>query len=185
MTAPRRDGGGSSFGMWIRRQPDLDSLKYSLSVQDIDWTFHRFAQDGERGDSIMLVESKTYMKEWNYAQRDTLRMLDQGLRKATMRNGKRIQITVPDPMRPGHVRKFRYFGLHLLQFSKNNPDDSNMKWDHGDIDKAALLEILKFERDPDSIGKMLDRRYHHRLSKKESAKRLQSDLFDDKKPNDE
>ena len=100
MTLIRRDGQGTPFGDWLREQPGLDSSEFQLSITDTDFWSHRFSvKDGNRPvarriDHIMMVEIKTHRKDIDFAQRDTLSVIDQLLRRGTIQNGRRRPIKI-------------------------------------------------------------------------------------------
>jgi hypothetical protein len=174
MTIIRRDGLDSPFNAWIRRQPQLDSREYQIAVTDADLWVHRYSSRNERGrhdatdirqvqDHIMLVEVKSFHKKVSFAQRDTLDLIDAILRKATVINGKRRPIMIPDSRRPGASRQVRWLGKHVLELENDSPDNSTtIYWDgKGLLNEQQLIEILRFDRDPDYPSNRLDTRRHH------------------------
>lgn len=172
MTIVRRDGQGTPFGDWLRAQPGLDSNEFQLSVTDTDFWSHRFSvKDGHRPvarriDHIMMVEIKTFHRDLDFAQRDTLSVIDQLLRRGTIQNGRRRPIKIPEtrPGRPGCFRQVRCFGVHTLVMSGSRPDESDtVIWDGKfEVSEVELVEILRFDRDPDAPKRYLDTRRHHR-----------------------
>jgi len=167
MTAQRRDGAGEPFGEWIRAHPALDSIRERLSVTDSDYWIHQYRAHRDRVgrraiDSVMLVEVKAFSKEIGYAQRDTLHLVSQLLRIASVRpDGRRRTIRL-NGTRTGERRVVRCFGVHCLQMTSDRPDTSNlMLWDGKVIDCETLVEVLRFDRDPDSPRMILSLRRHH------------------------
>lgn len=178
MTTIRRDGNESPFSAWVREHPELDSICNRLSVTDSDLWCHRFSERNERRrqasadirdalDSVMLVEVKTFSADESYAQRDTLTVVDALLRMACSdKNGKRISVTIRDGrLRNRTDRRIRCFGVHLLQLSNDRPDNSErILWDRRHfLREEHLVELLRFERDPDSPMRKLDTRRHHKI----------------------
>src|SRR5690606_21636994 len=154
MTTRRRDGNDTPLSDWIRSHPELDSIKERLCVTDSDYWIHQYRAHRDRSpsrmvDNIMLVEAKEHMKEVEFAQRDTLFLVDQLLRRASVVNGRRRHVTLRS-IRPGEMRRVRCFGVHTLRLSNNRPDNSDViLWDHHRIDEQTLVELLRFFRDPD------------------------------------
>jgi hypothetical protein len=180
VTAPRRDGNESPFSAWVREHPELESKGNKLSVTDSDLWCHRFSLRDERRrteaadirdalDSIMLVEVKTFMADQSYAQRDTLTVIDALMRLAcTNKNGKRKSVTIKDGrLQNRSMRRVRCFGVHLLELSSDRPDDSDqILWDKRHfLQEEHLIELLRFERDPDSPSRSLDTRRHHNVTR--------------------
>lgn len=168
MTTARRDGLDTPFGDWIRRHPGLASIQERLSVSDSDYWIHRYRAHtdkvGERAiDSIMLVELKTFMRDLPFAQRDTLALVNQLLRMVSVRPDGRRRHVILNGLRPGERRKVRCFGVHTLQLSKDRPDNSDViLWDGKYLTEELLVEVLRFERDPDNPMKATpDLRRHH------------------------
>lgn len=177
MTAVRRDGVESPFNAWVRSHPELESRGNRLSITDSDLWCHRYSMRDERHressndvrdavDSIMLVEVKTFLRDVPFAQRDTLTVIDALLRMASTRksDGRRMHVKISDARLGGRkVRRVRCFGVHLLELSGDRPDNSEtIMWDHRSyLHEEALIELLRFDRDPDSPMKCLDTRRHH------------------------
>lgn len=171
MTSPRRDGFDTPFGNWIRNHPGLDSIQERLSVSDSDYWIHRYRAHsdkvGERAvDSIMLVELKTHLADVPFAQRDTLHLVNQLLRRAAVGPGGRRRHVVLNGSRHGEKRRVRCYGVHVLQLSGSRPDQSqHILWDGKYLTEDLLVEVLKFERDPDHPMRPVDLRRHHTSEK--------------------
>lgn len=170
MTADRRDGKDTPFGDWLRRKPELDSKRFRLSAIDSDMWVHQYVPRHERGrtekqlmDAIMLVEIKTFSAKVRYAQSDTLWLVDEAMRKSTIRkDGRRRVLRLVDRDTRG-PRFVKVFGVHLLELSTDRPDTSDvMVWDNRiEIDEDQLVRLLRFELDPDRPTRDLDTRRHH------------------------
>lgn len=176
MTTPRRDGNDSPFSAWVREHPELEATVNKLSVTDSDLWCHRYSLRDERKrdraadirdavDSIMLVEVKTFGRNEPYAQRDTLTVVDHLLRMAcSMPTGRRRHVVIDDGRLSNRTKRVvRCFGVHLLVLSGDRPDRSeSIVWDHRHfLREKHLVELLRFDRDPDNPMKMLDTRRHH------------------------
>lgn len=168
MTISRRDKNEETpFGAWIREHPGLDSIRERLCVTDSDYWIHRYRAHtdkvGERAvDSIMLVEVKTNLREVPFAQRDTLLLVNELLRMVCVRpDGRRRYVTLRGS-NPGETRRVRCYGVHLLQLGGTRPDDGGViLWDRQYLTEDLLVEILRFDRDPDHPMKSVDLRRHH------------------------
>lgn len=173
MTAVRRDSMDSPFNAWIREQAQLDSVEFKISVTDSDLWVHRYSERNEKRrrdasdvrqlqDHIMLVEVKAFCKKVPFAQRDTLNVIDSILRKATVVNNRRRSIQIPDHRRPGSNRYVRWMGVHVLELENDRPDNSGLiLWDNKVLSEQRLIEILRFDYDPDYPNRAMDTRRHH------------------------
>ena len=161
----------TSFGRWIRNNPDLDSAK-GYCVIDQDYKIHQYKTHGNREFQCMMeVEIKTMGADLSPAQSDTLWISDQLLRNrrdtpTKSERQKRRQSgagvsSVYSQMQHRYVR-IRHYGVHVLTFSGLGPDDSEwIRWDKTMIDEATLTKILRLDLDPDTL-KPLDLRNHHK-----------------------
>ena len=158
------------FSQWVRRHPDLDSSNgYSAADPDVIW--HKFRSErGRDFQLLMTIEVKTFGAQPSPAQRDTLSQWSQCARNRRStptkpaRANPRQSGTGPHKTRSlvtGKMVALRNFGVHLLVFSRNDPDDSEwIEWDNQRITKAQLVQLLKFDVDPDTLRPM-DWRSHH------------------------
>jgi hypothetical protein len=180
MTVRRRDGRDTPFSAWVRDHPELESKGNKLSITDSDLWCHRYSlrEEADREnatdirdavDNIMLVEIKTFSADQSYAQRDTLTVVDHLLRMAcSAKDGKRRPVKIFDGrLENRRMRSVRCFGVHLLQLSGDRPDTSStMLWDKRSfILEEHLIELLRFERDPDHPKIFLDTRRHQVVSR--------------------
>lgn len=158
----------SDFERWMRNCKDLDSKSEGIVRFDLDILLHKYKnmQDGKGDRTIqcmMFVEVKTHMAEPSDSQRDTLSLLNN-----VMRNRMKNMHKMPRKQMGGQPRKVYsqqrksevalfLFGGHLLRIDGTSPSNSTkMIWDSSKIDSAQLIELLRFERDPDNPSKMLD-----------------------------
>jgi hypothetical protein len=170
MTTARRDAQETDpYFEWLRAEASLDSNRYGISVTNNDHWVHRFSSRVEKNgryypfDSMILIEVKSFDKAVPFAQSDTLELVDQ-LLKTRFINGRRRMLRVKDK-RPGRSGCYRYvlcYGKHILRMSGSRPDRSEfLYWDDKRISLVNLLEIYRFERDPDHPSKIIDMRRHH------------------------
>jgi hypothetical protein len=186
MTERRRDGQNKgTWSEWIREHPELDSNVAKLSVQDNDYWVHCFSERNEkhrstlkaRVDHVMLLEVKAFGADQPFAQQDTLDVINQILRLSTVKNDRRRVLRIRDNRRGrvGVIRLERWFGYHILRMSGATPDRSQkLLWDEVPICEPYLVELLRFERDPDHPTKPLETRRHHPPPDRE----VRLDLFD-------
>lgn len=181
MTVEYRSGEeGSAFSRWVRSNPKLDSVAESMSITDGDYIFHKFFSRNEKNkpksfrsdevDHFMIVELKIFDAHPSYAQRDTLDVMDQLLRKATINKvGVRRTVKIEEKRyRRGLERWVRFYGVHLLQLSSDEPTSSDtIRWDGKKISVEKLEDILRYHLDPDRPSKLLDTRRHHRITPKQ------------------
>lgn len=184
MTTPRRDGGGTDFGNWLREQPDLDANLYGLAATDIDFMFQGFRTKvdriGTREVRMKLhLEVKTYGKspESEFSQLETIFFDHQELYDKRKRLGLlygKGTVSVWD------------FGWNFLKLSGSRPVEGSPMWwgifrspkkakggklvlspkdgaiDWIKIDIGTLKEMLKFDRYPDKPDQLITLRRHHK-----------------------
>lgn len=180
MTTKRRDSNESPFSEWLRNHPEIESNQKKMSVTDADIWFHRYSERNEKKrkisadirdviDFVMLVELKVNNADMTFAQRDTLSVIDAVLRESCSTvSAKRKNLKIPDMRRYGSERIVRCYGVHLLQLSGMRPQDSKIiLWDKKPICEEILIELLRFDRDPDNPRKFIDTRRHHKPSQLE------------------
>jgi hypothetical protein len=182
MTIARRDGGGTPFSNWIRDQCELDSREFNISVQDNDFWVHRFSARKESArtsiknvvEHLQLIEVKAFSAGQPFAQKDTFDVIDRLIRRVSVKNGRRYPILIDDSRSYGRKRSVRWLGVHLLQMSGDRPDNSGrIVWDRRhEISEEVLIELLRFDRDPDSPFKFLDTRRHHLVPEKDILPKL-------------
>lgn len=158
----------SSFGRWIRNNPNLNSSK-GYYVVDQDYWIHKFKTYGKRSfQCLMLVEIKTMNSVLSPAQKDTLHLVNQVMRNRKTTPAKKMKYQAGTaPLKAKSLMSnsdvnLRVFGMHVLRFSSLGPDDSEeIWWDHTQINEAILTDIMRFDLDPDNISQELDLRSHH------------------------
>jgi hypothetical protein len=185
MTAVRRDGRHQDpFLQWIRHEPRLDSREFNICVTDTDVWIHRFSNRMEKSvkgvlpamiEHIQLIEVKSFSADMPFAQRDTFDVVDRLVRRCTSRKSgdrRRLPVRIEDsrPGCHGRSRWVRWLGVHMLQMSADRPDNSDcLIWDRRSVDLTALIELLRFDRDPDNPTRFLDTRRHHAKPQRNST----------------
>lgn len=150
----------TDFSQWLRSNPELDSIKYGLSIHDVDWIIHQFLvredKNGPRRfNNLMLIEEKRFGRQPNYAQSDTLTILNQVM------SGGNSRRMVTDLR--GRTVLLRYYGLHTLTFSDSGPLDSKtIAWDGKSISVPTLEQLIRFEVHPQTLRPLdTSGRRHH------------------------
>lgn len=175
-----RSDAQSDFSRFVRECVELDSAR-GYVINDADYIIHRYKEDHDRRlQCLMMVEVKTHGAMPSSSQSDTLCALDQALRnrKTTPTIKRRYQSNdslkvIYSQMENGWVR-FRCFGMYLLKFSGNGPEDSDLiewgrpvnmhlaeiEWKMTAINIRQMIDLLKFDLDPDTLNSF-DLRIHH------------------------
>lgn len=144
-TTPRRDGGDTPFGAWIRNQPGLNS-RSGYDVEDIDRVHEKlYCLNQYMLGYLMLIEEKQYNKDPTTAQKDTLGVISQALRKGFSDDTFRVRRVFPK--RPG---KYIYFGYFLIQFEKTSPTDGGIHINYKPATEQELLCLLQFDKETGS-----------------------------------
>lgn len=181
---------------WIRNHPDLDSRKDGIVITDGDKFVHRYHVRTKGGWSdrsvqyFMLLELKTFGADESLSQADTHSMFNQLMRTVAWRfqRGQSGRFPSGHPHNVRTVKVYSQFsqayvqvinyGKHTLKLSGSTPEDSDsISWDgkthtpNGKkIDPELLVQILRFDLNPDSLMPN-DHRRHKRITK-------ELDLFD-------
>lgn len=163
------------FGKWSRAK-----CGQQLSVQDVDYIFHRFMTSGNREvQVVMMVETKTKSADMDAPQRDTFMIFDQLLRTHPRRrerdaNGRLVKGHSENPVKvPGlyGARRVKAYGVHKVRMDGTHPGNSTwITWDNKKINEQILIKLLRFELHPDSLRPMDCSRPHKK-------KRLPKMLF--------
>lgn len=158
MTTPRRDGRiGSPFSDWVRTNPRLDSKKFGVCNQDIDWIWHQYlvAEDtiGKREvNHIILIEEKASASDLSNQQRDTMFLVHQALAIA---DGRKLMTARGDKV------MVRFWGYYKLRYSGSClVCSSELWWNKRPITLETLERVLRFELRPDTLAPLSDRRHH-------------------------
>jgi len=153
----------SPMERWIRNHKTLDS-RNGIVRFDIDILLHRFKTVSDaKGDRdiefMMFIEVKTFCAELSDAQQDTLSLMNQLLRnRRPNRHSNPRRQTPGGPVKAYSRLKnrevpLRLLGGHLLQLSGSDPENSEtILWDYKPIDAETLVDLMKFDRDPDNLA---------------------------------
>jgi len=110
--------GSTPFSDWLREQDELDSSRGFITT-DIDY-FWRNYKTGEH----MLIEEKRYMGTMDFSQEQSLKLMSDFLSKTP-----------------------KYYGLYLIQFEKNSPEDGEIFVNHQKVTVNELIKLLQFEKE--------------------------------------
>lgn len=163
----------------MRNTESLDSRYAGIVRFDCDVLLHQYKTyvdgKGERTiQNVMFVEVKTHNADMSYSQRDTLGLLNQLLRnrRVNRHSSPRRQSDTPAITKAfshanGQQVSVACWGGHLLQFSHNDPDDSDViRWDGKPITAIQLMMLLRFELDPDAPERKIDKRRRYQATGK-------------------
>lgn len=164
------------FKQWIRSHPGLESTE-GFVVYDCDLWVHRYKIHKSRQvQCLMFVEVKTYGAKPDMAQEDTLSLVNQVMRNR--RANKHADVPrrqaggVPLKLHSkilNQVISCRLFGVHLLTFERDAPQNSAwIAWDNKRISEQQLLQILRLDFDPDTL-RPIDLRNHHKPPKQQPS----------------
>lgn len=165
MTRIANDDRDKPFSDWLRKNPDLDSIRRGIDVTDIDFVFHKYKSQvdgqGTRDVKLMMdVEVKTWGKKLSDGQAETLFFRHQLLNsKGTLQSSIRGKTTV------------WHFGQFVVILHGGDRPDvcSSIEWGIFDtagkiilseISESKLVEILGFYIRPDNFEKLTLRRHH-------------------------
>lgn len=160
----------TDFERWMRSNGELDSRRAGIVRFDLDILLHKYLHlvDGKGTrdiQCIMFIEVKTFMAVPSQSQVDTLSMLNQVLRnrRKNIHSNPRPQVEqqVTHAVSKIMNRKVRLklYGGHLLQLDGSCPETSSLiLWDNKTISKPDLIELMRFERDPDRPHLKIDHR---------------------------
>lgn len=175
----------TAFCRWMRKERALDSAEGVVRT-DLDHIIHRYQRNkvGREFQTLMVVEVKERLAKPSASQRDTLLHFGQYILNRT-RNMHLPKHELRQFVAGAGVCKLystiakkeilsRFYGVHLLQFSATNPDDSEkILWDGKQINPGTLIELLRMDLDPTDLQKM-DLRDHHRKNREPMLFELQA-----------
>lgn len=128
MTIQRKDDKSTEFGLWLRVQPEIDSLS-GFRATNIDYFWYNEGGDGR----WVLIEEKRHLaivKPW---QHKAFTVIDDACRKGDN----------------------NYVGFFIIRFENTNPADGKMYLDGpgytGEITREQLIAFLREFRLPQNI----------------------------------
>lgn len=116
MTRQRNDSHSTEFGIWLRKQRQIDQ-KLGYLTTNLDYIWGNYNKQ-----KWMLIEEKRYGNPLRQAQKDMFELVDECCKTDS-----------------------RYKGFHVLQFENTSPEDGRIIWDGNEISKQQLLRLLTFE----------------------------------------
>lgn len=150
----------TGFCRWMRNNPRLDSANGIIRCDQDHWVLrYKTPHNGRDVQLLMLIEVKEFNAVPDKAQSDCLRMLhrfhsDTGknIYGATTHRTKMVFSDLS-----GRTIRLRNLGVHLLQFSRTNPEDSlTIRWDHKEIDIQTLESLLLLDLNPNNPEQSMD-----------------------------
>lgn len=111
------DGKETDFSAWLRRQPELDSIKEGFNTTDIDYLWENY-KTGE----WMILEEKTRGGIIPWSQGQFLQKLD--------------ALGIHDPL---------YKGVYLVRFENTDPDNGRVMVNKRLVTKQEFIAFLRFE----------------------------------------
>ena len=116
MTTPRYDEHSTEFGLWLRKQPEIDSaLGYVTTNLDFFWKNYKTGE-------FMLLEEKRHMSEPAY-----------------------FQTKIFNQLRDAFKSDSKFKGLFLIQFENTNPEDGKIYINNKEVTREFLIKFLKFD----------------------------------------
>ena len=159
-------------------------MEHGLSLMDTDMWVHKFAKRRGRIPGwdrdvqyLMKIEVKTNRAEVKPAQWDTIHLIDNLLRTKPWKEQR-----IAGQLIPGHPQNIREVlspvagkpvrvichGYHVLRMSHETPSVSDwLLWDERPVTVKQLIQILRYELDPDSLRPM-EHREHKKMSNQDT-----------------
>lgn len=139
MTRARIIGVDTEYCDWLRKHPELDSLRYGYDRRDLDISWFNFIEG-----KIMLISEKTFGASSNRSERDTYGIWDQCAKYACPR----IEFERLFANRP---KRIAYYGYHEVTFELEGPLEGWIKIDGHFVSIHQLLDFHKFEYFPNGL----------------------------------
>lgn len=149
----------SALSQWFRE----NLLQDGLNISDIDYTLHRYKIHGTRESHYTInLEVKIYGGELKKTQQETLQHYHEFMRSFNHRGrlaGGRFSgdggVEKTRRVRSKLSGKFvevTHLGIHLLQLSGDNPDNSEIiLWNFRPVDRETLIKLLNIDIYPDTF----------------------------------
>jgi len=114
MTRQRNDDHSTEFGLWLRKQPEIDS-RLGFVTTNIDYIWQNY-----KTGKWMIIEEKRYMADLTYSQKKQMETLARS------------------------ISDDNCVGFNLLQFENTSPDDGKIYLNYREITKQELVNFLMF-----------------------------------------
>lgn len=172
----------TAFCRWMRDQEELDSRRNGIVRTDCDHIILRYKthKTGRELQLMMIVEVKEFGRDPDPTQKDMLSFLSQtiwhslrgkNMHKATTDRTLRLKSWIL-----GRDVNVRNLGVHLLQFEKTSPKDSEwIRWNYHEVDEATLIQILAMNVRPDNPKRSIDEFLRDRHKKQDELPGLWND----------
>ncbi len=115
MTRPRYDEHSTEFGLWLRKQKEIDS-KSGFVATNVDFVWRNY-----KTGRWMIIEEKRYMCDLTFAQEEIYKTLTKCCKN--------------DP---------NFQGFYLLQFERTSPEDGEIVLNGKQITNDELIKFLQF-----------------------------------------
>jgi len=112
MTRPRYDDHSTEFGLWLRKQKEIDS-RLGFVASNIDYVWHNYVSG-----KWMIIEEKRHNAEIRFCQKQIFKMVDES------------------------ILNLKYSGFYFLKFENTGPEDGDIFLNSIKITKEQLLNFL-------------------------------------------
>ena len=116
MTRQRNDEHSTEFGLWLRRQPEIDS-KLGFVTTNIDYLWNNY-----KTKQWLLIEEKRHRCKPAFSQRQIFSILNKVAK---------------------HDKN--YCGFYLVVFENTSPIDGLIWINHKEASLQSLINLLKFD----------------------------------------
>lgn len=117
MTRQRNDNHSTEFGLWLRKQEQIDS-KDGYVASNLDYIWRNY-----KTNEWMLIEEKRYNGNITYAQGQIFKTLLSA------------------------IKSDMFYGLFVIVFEKTSPDDGAIFINKKLATKDDLILLLQFDKD--------------------------------------
>lgn len=153
---------------WLSTHPRLDNRKCGIVCADfaILWHGYSASRDNvgvrEKVDNFLFIEGSE--SQMGVAQREKFNLFQLLLNER--RKTRWIKFA-------GRMRFVKFWGHYKLGYNGATPEESSqVKWNGIEISVEELLEVLRFERSPETL-KRIDKRLSHRARSEVAWKKEQ------------
>lgn len=118
MTRERWDEHSTEFGLWLRKQNEIDSGKGYIAT-NIDYLWMNY-----KNQKWMLIEEKRYNSDVKFPQTKMFDLIDKACKSDK-----------------------NYQGFHVLKFEKTNPGDGRIYLNGKEVTRNELINFLRFDNE--------------------------------------